>query len=102
MIRLLKGTRTLQQRLHLFLLLKTSGQTFSVSLILEQPCEPLIEEMKKEFPELESLSDIYVSDITKLIVDDVTITEHEESVVDVEGIKAKGWWINWNDEQQGW
>ena len=47
--------------------------------------------MKKEFPELESLSDIFISDITKEIVHDVTITEHEESAVDVEGIKAKCW-----------
>ena len=33
-------------------------------------------------------------DITKVIVDDVTITENEESVVDVQGIKAKDWTIN--------
>ena len=57
-------------------------------------CEPLIEEMKKEFPELKSLSDIIVKDITKVVGDDVMITENEESVVDVEGIEAKGWISN--------
>ena len=56
--------------------------------------EPLIEEMKKEFPELESLSDFVISDITKVIIDDVTITEYEECVIDINGIKAIGWRID--------
>ncbi|XP_071846127.1 uncharacterized protein [Apostichopus japonicus] len=56
--------------------------------------EPMIEEMKQEYPELESLSDFVISDITKVIYDNVVITESAESVVDVAGIKAKGYRIN--------
>ncbi|XP_071817498.1 uncharacterized protein [Apostichopus japonicus] len=55
--------------------------------------EPLLEEMKQEYPELESLSDFVTSDITKVIYDKVVITESAESVVDVPGIKAKGYFI---------
>ncbi|XP_071817507.1 uncharacterized protein [Apostichopus japonicus] len=55
--------------------------------------EPMIEEMKQEYPELESLSDFVISDITKVIYDKVVITERAESVVDVAGIKAKDYWI---------
>ncbi|XP_071845103.1 uncharacterized protein [Apostichopus japonicus] len=55
--------------------------------------EPMLEEMKQEYPELESLSDFVVSDITKVIYDNVVITESAESVVDVAGIKAKGYRI---------
>ncbi|XP_071845603.1 uncharacterized protein [Apostichopus japonicus] len=55
--------------------------------------ETLIEEMKQEYPELESLSDFVISDITKVIYDNVVITESAESVVDVAGIKAKGYAI---------
>ncbi|XP_071817493.1 uncharacterized protein [Apostichopus japonicus] len=56
--------------------------------------EPMIEEMKQEYPELESLSDFVISDITKFISDKVVITESPESVVDVPGIKAKGYRIS--------
>ncbi|XP_071817512.1 uncharacterized protein [Apostichopus japonicus] len=56
--------------------------------------EPMIEEMKQEYPELESLSDFVISDITKVISDKVVITESAESVVDVPGIKAKNYRIN--------
>ncbi|XP_071817039.1 uncharacterized protein [Apostichopus japonicus] len=56
--------------------------------------EPMIEEMKQEYPELESLSDFVISDITKVISDKVVITESAESVVDLERIKAKGYMIN--------
>ncbi|XP_071849707.1 uncharacterized protein [Apostichopus japonicus] len=56
--------------------------------------EPMIEEMKQEYPELESLSDFVIGDITKVIYDEVVITESAESVVDVAGIKAKEYRIN--------
>ncbi|XP_071817044.1 uncharacterized protein [Apostichopus japonicus] len=55
--------------------------------------EPMIEEMKQEYPELESLSDFVIGDITKVISDKVVLTESSESVVDVPGIKAKGYII---------
>ncbi|XP_071853839.1 uncharacterized protein [Apostichopus japonicus] len=57
-------------------------------------CEPLIEELKKDYPELESLSDFFISDITDDFKENVTIAQHEESVVDIAGIKAKHWSIN--------
>ncbi|PIK47152.1 hypothetical protein BSL78_16003 [Apostichopus japonicus] len=57
-------------------------------------CEPLIEEMKKEYPQLESLSDFSVCDITKVIPDNVIITDNEESVVDINGFRDNRWWIN--------
>ncbi|PIK45880.1 hypothetical protein BSL78_17259 [Apostichopus japonicus] len=44
-------------------------------------CEPLLVEMKKEFPELETLSDVTKGNIT--------IAQHKESVVVVAGIKVK-------------
>ncbi|XP_071850598.1 uncharacterized protein [Apostichopus japonicus] len=53
--------------------------------------EPILEEMKQEYPELESLSDFVISDIAKVISDRVVITESAESVVDVAGIKADGY-----------
>ncbi|XP_071845532.1 uncharacterized protein [Apostichopus japonicus] len=56
--------------------------------------EPMLEEMKQEYPELESLSDFVISDITKVIYDKVVITESAESAVDIAGIKAKGYRIN--------
>ncbi|XP_071854465.1 uncharacterized protein [Apostichopus japonicus] len=37
--------------------------------------ESLIEEMKKEYQELESLSDFVLSDVTKVIIDNVTIAQ---------------------------
>ncbi|XP_071816443.1 uncharacterized protein [Apostichopus japonicus] len=54
----------------------------------------MIEEMKQEYPELESLSDFVISDVTKVISDQVVITESAESVVDVAGNIAKGYYIN--------
>ncbi|PIK47146.1 hypothetical protein BSL78_15997 [Apostichopus japonicus] len=57
-------------------------------------CEPLIEEMKKEFPDFTSSYVFPISDITKVTFDDVTETEHEESVIDVLGIKGKRRGIN--------
>ncbi|XP_071854593.1 uncharacterized protein [Apostichopus japonicus] len=56
-------------------------------------CEPLMEEMKKEFTELDSLSVFFISDITNAIKDNVTIAQHKESVVDVAGIKVKGGYL---------
>ncbi|XP_071854993.1 uncharacterized protein [Apostichopus japonicus] len=50
--------------------------------------EPLIQEMKKEYPELNSLSDFDISDITKVVIDNVTIAQHKQSVVEVAGIKV--------------
>ncbi|XP_071817888.1 uncharacterized protein [Apostichopus japonicus] len=61
---------------------------------IKSACEPLILEMKREFPELQNLSDFVISDITKVTVHKVTITEEEVSVVDVEGVRAKGWLIS--------
>ncbi|PIK47145.1 putative tripartite motif containing 13-like [Apostichopus japonicus] len=57
-------------------------------------CEPLIEEMKKEFPDFTSLYVFPISDITKVTFDDVTETKHEEPVIDALGIKGKRRWIN--------
>ncbi|PIK47926.1 hypothetical protein BSL78_15196 [Apostichopus japonicus] len=56
-------------------------------------CKPLIGDMKKEYLELESLSDFFISDITKVIKDNITIAQHEQLVVYVAGIKIKGWFI---------
>ncbi|XP_071854610.1 uncharacterized protein [Apostichopus japonicus] len=53
-------------------------------------CDTLMIEMKTGIPELNSLSDFVISDITKVIRDIVTIAQHEESVVDVAGIKVQG------------
>ncbi|PIK38110.1 hypothetical protein BSL78_25050 [Apostichopus japonicus] len=54
---------------------------------IREACEPLIQEMKKEFLDIESLSDFIIGDITKDLFDNVTISEHEESVVTVKGFK---------------
>lgn len=58
---------------------------------LERECEPLIKAMKTQFPEIKVLSNFRISDIAKPVVDDITLTENEESVVDVVGIKSKVW-----------
>ncbi|PIK37064.1 hypothetical protein BSL78_26100 [Apostichopus japonicus] len=50
--------------------------------------------MKKEYPELESLSDFIISDVPKVIVDDVTISDHAEYVVDIKRLKAQGLQVN--------
>ncbi|XP_071816536.1 uncharacterized protein [Apostichopus japonicus] len=60
---------------------------------IRSACESLVQEMKREFPEIQSLSDFVISDITKVTVDKVTIVEEEVSVVDVEGVVAKRWII---------
>ncbi|XP_071853835.1 uncharacterized protein [Apostichopus japonicus] len=57
-------------------------------------CEPLIEEMKKGYPQLEYLSDFIISDITKFTKNNATIVQQEDSVVDIAGIKATNWSIN--------
>ncbi|PIK60880.1 hypothetical protein BSL78_02196 [Apostichopus japonicus] len=56
--------------------------------------EPMIEEMKQEYPELESLADFVIGDITEVISDKVVITESAESVVDIAGIKDICYTIN--------
>ncbi|XP_071853943.1 uncharacterized protein [Apostichopus japonicus] len=48
---------------------------------IREACEPLVQEMKKEFLDIESISDFTIGDITKNLFDNVTISEHEESVV---------------------
>ncbi|PIK42951.1 hypothetical protein BSL78_20194 [Apostichopus japonicus] len=53
-------------------------------------CEPLLEEMKKEYEELESLSDFTVGDIKNVIFDEISITENEESVFHIKGFKFNG------------
>ncbi|PIK42956.1 hypothetical protein BSL78_20199 [Apostichopus japonicus] len=50
--------------------------------------------MERDILQLESLSDVTIEDTKSVDVDDVTITKHEESVVDVQGIKTESWWIN--------
>ncbi|XP_071853939.1 uncharacterized protein [Apostichopus japonicus] len=59
---------------------------------IREACEPLIQEMKKEFPDIESLSDFIIGDITKCLFENVTISEHEESVVKVEGFTKDATW----------
>lgn len=54
--------------------------------------EPLIKEANIDFPELKSLSDFATNDLPSIDHVTVTITESEESVVNVEGVKAKEWW----------
>ncbi|PIK45878.1 hypothetical protein BSL78_17257 [Apostichopus japonicus] len=49
--------------------------------------------MKKEYPEVEYLSDFFISDITKVIKDNVTIAQHKELVVNDACFEAKGWYI---------
>ncbi|XP_071854569.1 uncharacterized protein [Apostichopus japonicus] len=53
--------------------------------------ETLIEEMKKDFPEIELLSDVNLSDLAKSITNDVIIADHPDSVLIVEDFKTKGW-----------
>lgn len=54
--------------------------------------EPLLEEVKIDYPQLESLSDFRMDELPSVDRINVIISEREESVVDVEGIKAKEWW----------
>ncbi|PIK35976.1 hypothetical protein BSL78_27190 [Apostichopus japonicus] len=59
---------------------------------IREACKPLILEMKKEFSDIESLSDLTIGDITKDLFDNVTISEHEESVVKVKEFKENVTW----------
>lgn len=54
--------------------------------------EPLVKDVIKEFPQLEELSDFPVGELKPVYIDHGTITE--DSVVDIEGIDARGWQIN--------
>ncbi|XP_071839140.1 uncharacterized protein [Apostichopus japonicus] len=55
--------------------------------------EPLVEDIMKDFPEIESLSDITMDDLPILCIDSVHISDNVESVVDVDVIKAKWFWL---------
>ncbi|XP_071853963.1 uncharacterized protein [Apostichopus japonicus] len=59
---------------------------------IREAYEPLIQEMKKEFLDVESLSDFTIGDMTKDLFDNVTISEHEESVIRVKGLKEYVTW----------
>ncbi|XP_071827074.1 uncharacterized protein [Apostichopus japonicus] len=50
--------------------------------------EPLVEDIMKDFPEIESLSDIKMDDLPILCIDKVHISDNAESVVDVDVIKG--------------
>ncbi|XP_071811299.1 uncharacterized protein [Apostichopus japonicus] len=52
--------------------------------------EPLVEEIMKDFPEMESLSDITMDDIPMLCIDRVNISDNVESIVDVDVTKVNG------------
>lgn len=57
-------------------------------------CEPLLKELKKEFhTNLESLSNFVISDVRRVVTDDVKMTEHRTSSSEVKELKEKGWWI---------
>ncbi|PIK41545.1 hypothetical protein BSL78_21596 [Apostichopus japonicus] len=50
--------------------------------------EPLVEDIMKDFPEIESLSDITMDDLPMLCIDIVNISDNVESVVDADVIKG--------------
>ncbi|XP_071855563.1 uncharacterized protein [Apostichopus japonicus] len=50
--------------------------------------EPLVEDIMKDFPEMESLSDITMDDLPMLCIDRVNISDNVESVVDVDVMKG--------------
>ncbi|XP_071824837.1 uncharacterized protein [Apostichopus japonicus] len=50
--------------------------------------EPLVEDLMKDFPEMESLSDITMDDLPMLCTDRVNISDNVESVVDIDVIKG--------------
>ncbi|XP_071840354.1 uncharacterized protein [Apostichopus japonicus] len=50
--------------------------------------EPLVEDIMKDFPEIESLSEITIDDLPILCIDRVNISDTVESVVDVDVIKT--------------
>ncbi|XP_071839153.1 uncharacterized protein [Apostichopus japonicus] len=55
--------------------------------------EPLVEDIMKDFPEIESLSDITMDDLPILCIDRVHISVNAESVVDVDVIKSRWFWL---------
>ncbi|XP_071824810.1 uncharacterized protein [Apostichopus japonicus] len=50
--------------------------------------EPLVEDIMKDFPEMESISDITMDDLPMLCIDKVNISDNVESVVDFDVIKG--------------
>ncbi|XP_071811271.1 uncharacterized protein [Apostichopus japonicus] len=55
--------------------------------------EPLVEDIMKDFPEMESLSDITMDDLPMLCIDRVHISDNVESVVDVDVTKANDFFL---------
>ncbi|XP_071839167.1 uncharacterized protein [Apostichopus japonicus] len=55
--------------------------------------EPLVEDIMKDFPEIESLSDITIDDLPILCIDIVNISDYVESVVDVDVFKSGWFWL---------
>ncbi|XP_071839161.1 uncharacterized protein [Apostichopus japonicus] len=55
--------------------------------------ELLVEDIMKDFPEKESFSDITIDDLPILCIDRVHISDNVESVVHVDVIKAKWFWL---------
>ncbi|XP_071811353.1 uncharacterized protein [Apostichopus japonicus] len=56
--------------------------------------EPLVEDLMKDCPEMESLSDITMDDLPMLCIDRVNISDNVESVVDLDVTKATGFLVN--------
>ncbi|XP_071811388.1 uncharacterized protein [Apostichopus japonicus] len=56
--------------------------------------EPLVEDLMKDCPEMESLSDITMDDLPMLCSDRVNISDNVESVVDLDVTKATGFLVN--------
>ncbi|XP_071839149.1 uncharacterized protein [Apostichopus japonicus] len=56
--------------------------------------EPLVEDIMKDFPEIESLSDITMDDLPILSIDKVHISDNVESVVDADVIRDKWFWLS--------
>ena len=54
----------------------------------------LIDDVKKKFPELESLSELKFLRTHKVFANNTTITEDEESMVEIEGRKSKGYLLS--------
>ncbi|XP_071839157.1 uncharacterized protein [Apostichopus japonicus] len=55
--------------------------------------EPLVEDIMKDFPEIESLSDITMDDLPILCIDRVSTSDNVESVVYVNVIKTEWFWL---------
>ncbi|XP_071811315.1 uncharacterized protein [Apostichopus japonicus] len=55
--------------------------------------EPLVEDIMKDFPEMESLSDITMDDLPMLCIDRVNISDNVESVVDVDVTKTNDYFL---------